>query len=85
MLILSSQRFFCQMIVGGATSAIVLPFHKCVVPKGINGPVAVFITSNGTPLANNVVTQVADTTVAGPTIVFVDSVPDKLSKLVRPH
>jgi hypothetical protein len=53
------------------------------VPAGTNGPVALWITSDATPIPNDVVARATVPTVAGPAIFFVDSVPDALSQLVR--
>jgi hypothetical protein len=62
----------CQMLAGGATTAIVLPASSCVVPPNINGPVAVFLTSDANPLSGNIATQNADNVLAGPAIIFAD-------------
>jgi hypothetical protein len=80
----NSDNLHCQMLVGGAVNSIALPMKQCTVPPGINGPVALFITSDNQPLANNVIDrQSANSIVAGPTIAFIDSVPEPLSQLVR--
>jgi hypothetical protein len=72
------------MILGGNPAAIVLPFNQCVVPQGVNGPVVIFITSDGQPLVNNVVDRATNTLVAGPTMVFIDTSSDLLDQLARP-
>ncbi|KIL67364.1 hypothetical protein M378DRAFT_74176 [Amanita muscaria Koide BX008] len=77
----SQNNLFCQMMVGGNATAIALPLSQCVVPQGINGPVAIFITSDGTPLANDVVNRASDKLVAGPTMAFIDTQPQLLSQL----
>ena len=61
------------MLLGGQPTSIPLPFNNCVVPPGINGPVAVFITSDVQPLINNVVNRAASQPVAGPLIFFIDT------------
>jgi hypothetical protein len=73
----------CQMIVGDRPEAISLALADCIVPDGVNGPVAIFITNDEQPLAANVVIQNAAQIVAGPTIAFIDSVGDALGALVR--
>lgn len=71
------------MIVGGAPFAIVLPFDQCVVPPMIEGPVALFVTSDGQPLNNNVRDQATDKLVAGPTMAFIDVSLEVLGQLAR--
>ncbi|KAM0751135.1 hypothetical protein T439DRAFT_380141 [Meredithblackwellia eburnea MCA 4105] len=71
----------CHMIVGGAATALVFDASKCVVPNGINGPVAVFITNSSTPLQTNLQTQNKATILAGPALLFVDSSANTLSSL----
>lgn len=61
---------FCAMLVGGAPSSINLPLEACIIPAGIDGPVYVFITSDATPLASDVVVQDTSTTLAGPGVSF---------------
>lgn len=78
-----TDGLFCNMIVGGAPFAINLPLDECVVPPGINGPVAIWITSDSNPLINNVIDRDTTKQVAGPAITHVDSNPDLLSELVR--
>lgn len=78
-----AQKFFCQMLVGGAFSSIALPFDNCVVPAGINGPVAIFITSDGQPLLNNVRDRATTQLVAGPLMAFIDTQPQMLGQLAR--
>lgn len=70
------------MLIGGSSFAIVLPFNACVVPQ-INGPVALFITSDQQPLANNVRDQAADKIIAGPTMAFIDTVQEAMGQAVR--
>ncbi|KIJ26974.1 hypothetical protein M422DRAFT_37980 [Sphaerobolus stellatus SS14] len=76
--------FNCQMLVGGQVNTISLPLSQCIVPEGINGAVALFITNDTQPLANNVVLRAdANNIVAGPTMAFIDSNPSPLSQIVR--
>lgn len=78
-----TDNLFCNLIQGGNTTALNLPLSQCVIPPGTNGPVAVWVTSNNTPLANDVTTRATDAQVAGPAIFFVDSEPEALVQLVR--
>lgn len=80
----STDGFFCQMMLGGAPFAIALPFDQCIVPSGVNGPVALYITSDGQPLANNIRDQATNSLIAGPTMAYIDTVPEALAALARP-
>jgi len=71
------------MLLGGQFASIPLPFDNCVVPDGINGPVAIFITSDGQPLINNVRDRATTQLVAGPTMAFIDTKPQMLGQLAR--
>lgn len=77
------QGLFCQMLVGGLPFTISLPLSQCVVPDGINGPVAIWITSDLQPLINNPRDRAVDKLVAGPTIAFLDTKPQILGQLAR--
>jgi hypothetical protein len=81
--ITGTDGLFCNMMVGGAPFSINLPLDQCVVPPGINGPVALWITSDAQPLVNNVIDRATTQQVAGPGIVFVDSQPEMLGQMVR--
>ena len=70
------------MLLGGQPTSIPFPFNSCVVPSGINGPVAVFITPDGQPLINNVVNRATAQVVAGPLLTFIDTQPQILGKTV---
>ncbi|KAG8863722.1 hypothetical protein FRB96_007559 [Tulasnella sp. 330] len=72
----------CQMLVGGATAAIALPFDACIVPQ-INGPVYIFISNStlGQPLLSDITTQFAGSIVAGPLLTFIDSIPQTLGEV----
>ena len=69
------------MMVGGASFAITLPYEQCIVPDKIDGPVALYVTSDSQPLANNIRDQATNTIVAGPTMAFIDTVPQDLASL----
>ncbi|KAF7313384.1 hypothetical protein HMN09_00494100 [Mycena chlorophos] len=75
---------FCNMMLGGLPFAINLPIENCTVPAGVNGPVAIWITSNNTPLANNIVDRDTTHQVAGPVIAFIDDDSEALGQLIRP-
>jgi hypothetical protein len=77
------QSLFCQMLLGGLPTSIPLPLSQCVVPSGINGPVVIWITSDGQPLLNDVVNRATVPVVAGPTMAFIDTIPQELGQLVR--
>jgi hypothetical protein len=70
---LDANSLSCQMLTGGATTAIVMQASSCIVPPNINGPVAVFLTSDANPLAGNLATQNAANVVAGPALIFADT------------
>lgn len=79
----TQENLHCQMIVGGAPMSISLPINECVVPEGINGPVAIWITSDAQPLVNNIVNRATTQLVAGPTVTFVDTIAETLGSTVR--
>jgi len=79
----SPDKLFCQMLTGGLPFATALPFSQCTVPQGINGPVAIFVTSDSQPLAASVVDQATDKLIAGPTMAFIDTQSDMLGQMVR--
>lgn len=78
-----TSKFHCQMMVGGAPESISLPFDGCVVPDTVNGPVAIWITSDDQPLANNVRDRDTIKQVAGPLMTFIDAKTQLLPSLVR--
>lgn len=80
---LDENNLSCQMVVGGAASPVVLPFKQCVVPQGINGPVAIFVTCGSTPLSTDVVNQDPSSIIAGPTMAFIDTQSDALAQSVN--
>ena len=71
------------MLVGGLPFTISLPLSQCVVPDGINGPVALWVTSDSQPLVNNPRDRAVDKLVAGPTIAFLDTQPQILGQMAR--
>ena len=71
------------MLIGDSSIAIPLPLSQCVVPSGVNGPVALFITSDGQPLLNDVHDRAQKQVVAGPTVAFIDAQPQMLPQLVK--
>lgn len=77
------DQLFCQMMVGGAAFAITLPLAECIVPDGIDGPVAIWITSDPQPLINNVKNRATNKQIAGPTLAYVDTKPQMLGQLAR--
>ncbi|KAG8944971.1 hypothetical protein FRC04_001323 [Tulasnella sp. 424] len=72
----------CQMMTGGAAFALALPFDNCVVPN-INGPVYIFVVNGTQPLLNSQVNQATGTILAGPTLAFIDSVPETIGQVVK--
>jgi hypothetical protein len=78
-----TSKLFCQMMIGGSSDSIPLPFDNCVVPPGINGPVAIFVTSDQQPLINNVRDRATTQLIAGPTLAFIDTQPQMLNQLAR--
>jgi len=79
----STDGLSCQMLVGGLPFTISLKLSECKVPDGINGPVALWITSDSQPLINNPRDRATDKLVAGPTIAFIDSKPQLLGQMAR--
>jgi hypothetical protein len=56
---------------------------ECIVPSGVNGPVAIFLTTDPQPLAADVVVQNAAAILAGPALIFIDTEADALGALIR--
>lgn len=77
------QNFACQMLTGGASFSIALPLSACVVPQGLTGPVAIFITSDMDPLAGDPIDRATSQLVAGPTMAFLDTTPQTINSLIR--
>lgn len=78
-----TSNLFCQMIVGGASQATVVPFQTCTVPSNVTGPVAIFVTNSSTPLDTDVTQQDNSIVVSGPVMTFIDTTPQTLGTLVR--
>ncbi|KAI0829366.1 ferritin-like domain-containing protein [Trametes gibbosa] len=78
----STDNFHCQMLVGGMPTTISLPIDQCVVPDGVEGPVAIFITADDQALNNNVRDRASQAVVAGPTMAFIDTQKQLLGQLV---
>lgn len=76
-----SQGLFCQMLTGNEDFALVFNLSSCVVPPGIDGPVAIYVTNNSQPLLLNVVDRETNDVVAGPTVGYIDTVIQELSQL----
>ncbi|KAI0299714.1 ferritin-like domain-containing protein [Multifurca ochricompacta] len=79
----STTNFHCQMLAGGLPASISLPIDKCVVPSGINGPVAIWVTSDDQPLNNNARDRGSNAIVAGPLMTFIDVKTDAIASLVH--
>jgi hypothetical protein len=71
------------MLIGGMPFSLSLPISQCVVPAGINGPVAIWITSDDQPLNGGAVDRQSNAIVAGPLMTFINAQPDGLGSLVR--
>jgi hypothetical protein len=71
------------MLTGGLNATISLPIDKCVVPEGINGTVAIFITRDAQPLSGNVIDRENQPVIAGPVMTFVDVKQDPFGSLIR--
>jgi len=80
---LNRETAACQMMTGGAAFAIALPLDNCVVPAGINGPVYIFVTNTTQPLLNSQVNQLSSSVIAGPMLVFLDTVPDAAADALK--
>jgi hypothetical protein len=79
----NSQGLFCQLLAGGQADATVLPADNCVVPAGVDGPFAVFITESSSPLSGDVINRQSQAVLAGPTLSFFDEKDDLTSDLIR--
>ncbi|KAF8907222.1 ferritin-like domain-containing protein [Mucidula mucida] len=77
------DQLFCQMMLGGAPFSIALPLSQCIVPDGVDGPVAIWVTSDGQPLINNVRDRATNKQIAGPTIAFIDTKSEMIGQLAR--
>ena len=59
------------------------PLDNCMVPSNVTGPVAVWVTKDDQPLANNARDRTDTNVLAGPSVVFIDTTVDTISQLVR--
>jgi len=71
---LNQTGLFCQIMSGDDGVATVLPIDSCKLPEGVLGTFGVWITSDDTPLQNDVTTRgdSLTTIVAGATLVGVN-------------
>ncbi|KAI0253134.1 ferritin-like domain-containing protein [Lactifluus subvellereus] len=79
----STSGFHCQMLAGGLPFSISLPIDQCVVPSGIVGVVAIWITSDDQPLNGGAVDRNSNAIVAGPLLTFLDVQASAMGSLVR--
>jgi len=81
----SQSSAFCQMLIGGQTLSIPLPVDQCQVPAGIeiDGPVWIWLTTDGQPLAADIHIRASTQILAGPTAAFIDTQSNALGALVR--
>jgi uncharacterized membrane protein len=79
----STNGFHCQMLAAGMPFSLSLPLSQCVVPQGLNGAVAIWITSDDQPLNGGVVDRQSNAIVAGPLLTFIDIEVDIMSTLIR--
>ncbi|KAI0698882.1 ferritin-like domain-containing protein [Cytidiella melzeri] len=75
-----TSNLTCQMLVGGAPAALVFPIDACVVPMGIDGPVALFVTNDPQPLSPSILISTG-TIIAGPMIAYIDTIPNQLASV----
>ena len=71
------------MLIGGIPSSIPLPLNDCTIPPDIDGPVVIWITSDGQPLLNDIQNRATSQIIAGPTVAFIDTKPQLLGQLTR--
>jgi len=79
----STDGFHCQMLAAGMPFSLALPIKECVVPQGLNGPVAVWVTKDETPLNGGAIDRLSNAVVAGPLMAYIDIHVDVISTLVR--
>jgi hypothetical protein len=71
------------MLIGGQPAGLSQPIETCSLPVDtINGPIAIYITDDATPLAANILSQNYESIQAGPAIAFIDGRAAVLSKLI---
>jgi hypothetical protein len=71
------------MLAASMPFSLTLPLNECVVPQGLNGAVAIWITSDDQPLNGGVIDRQSNAIVAGPLLTFIDIETDDISVLVR--
>jgi len=82
----TDRPLFCQMLIGGQPSGLSQPIESCSFPVDpVDGPIAIYITDDATPLAANILSQNYESIQAGPVIAFIDGKNAVLSKLVVKH
>jgi hypothetical protein len=79
----SGSTAFCQMLVGGQANSFPFPIDGCIVPDGIDGPVWIWLTTDGQPLAADIHIRASTQILAGPTAAFLDTQSNALGALVR--
>jgi hypothetical protein len=79
----SGSTAFCQMLIGGQPNSIPFPIDGCMVPDGIDGPVWIWLTTDGQPLAADIHIRASTQILAGPTAAFLDTQSNALGALVR--
>jgi len=79
----STNGFHCQMLAAGMPFSLSLPLSGCVVPQGLNGAVAIWITSDDQPLNGGVIDRQSNAIVAGPLLTFIDIEVDIMATLIR--
>lgn len=81
---LEQDNLFCQHLFGGLAEAVVIPLDECNVPKGVDGPVATFITKGRKALSSDVTRQDTRGIVAGPAVFFVNGARTTLGAAFKP-
>jgi hypothetical protein len=79
----STNGFHCQMLAPGMPFSLSLPFDQCVVPQGLNGAVAIWITSDDQVLNGGVIDRQSNAIVAGPLLTFIDIEVDEIAVVIR--
>jgi len=77
------SALFCQMMTGGVPFAASFPIDNCIVPAGLEGPVYIFLTNTSQPLLNSQQNQFANSIIAGPMGMFIDTKKETISALFK--
>lgn len=79
------DQLHCQMLIGGQPNSLSLKLSECKVPDGLDGPVAIFITSDDQPVVANSIDRINNNgkIIAGPTMAFIDTAPQMLGQMLR--